>query len=143
MGEVELRLLGPMSLKVDGLPVPLGPARQRPVLAALAVDAGRPVRVDVLIGRLKVVTRMFRRQQADNFVVVQSGDEILIRRTDDTTVRFTVDHVDRVPKTQFPTDDVYGDTADPELRLITCGGAFDHDAHSYRDNVIVYAVMAA
>jgi DNA-binding SARP family transcriptional activator len=52
MGEVELRLLGPMSLKVDGRSVPLGPARQRTVLAALAVDAGSPVRVDVLIGRV-------------------------------------------------------------------------------------------
>jgi hypothetical protein len=27
-----------------------------------------------------------------------------------------------------------------ELRLITCGGAFDRAARGYRDNVIVYAV---
>jgi sortase (surface protein transpeptidase) len=70
------------------------------------------------------------------------GDEILIQRTDGTTARFTVRKVDEVPKAQFPTDAVYGDTAGPELRLITCGGSFDRTAHSYRDSVIVYAVPA-
>lgn len=68
-----------------------------------------------------------------------TGDEILIRRTDNTTARFTVTRVDQVPKTHFPTEDVYGDTTGPELRLITCGGTFDRTAHRYRDNVVVYA----
>lgn len=71
-----------------------------------------------------------------------AGDEILIRRTDDTTVRFTVTRVDQVPKNRFPTDEVYGDTTGPELRLITCGGVFDRNTHHYRDNVIVYAVLS-
>ncbi|HEX2134216.1 MAG TPA: class F sortase [Actinophytocola sp.] len=70
---------------------------------------------------------------------LEPGDEVLVRRTDDT-VRFTVRRVDQVPKTEFPADAVYGDTPGPELRLITCGGAFDEDAGSYRDNVIVYAL---
>ena len=70
------------------------------------------------------------------------GDEVLVRRTDNTTVRFTVTRVDQVSKRRFPTEEVYGNTEEPELRLITCGGSFDHDAHSYRDNVIVYAVLA-
>src|SRR5688500_13576577 len=52
MREVLLRLLGPMELRVDGPSVPLGPARQRTVLAGLAVDAGRPVPVEVLIERV-------------------------------------------------------------------------------------------
>jgi DNA-binding SARP family transcriptional activator/tetratricopeptide (TPR) repeat protein len=52
MREVRLRLLGPMELRVDGRGVPLGPARQRTVLAALAVDAGRPVPVETLIDRV-------------------------------------------------------------------------------------------
>ena len=71
-----------------------------------------------------------------------TGDEILIRRTDNTTARFTVTRVDRVPKNRFPTEEVYGNTDDPELRLITCGGTFDGNAHHYRDNVIVYAVLS-
>jgi sortase (surface protein transpeptidase) len=70
------------------------------------------------------------------------GDEVLIRRTDATTARFTVTRVDEVSKKRFPTNEVYGDTDGPELRLITCGGTFDHNAHSYRDNVIIYATLA-
>ena len=69
------------------------------------------------------------------------GDEVLVERADGSTVRFTVRRVDQVPKTEFPTDEVYGDTDGPELRLITCGGSFDEGADSYRDNIIVYAAM--
>ena len=38
------------------------------------------------------------------------------------------------------TGEVYGPTTGPELRLITCGGAFDRAAGSYLDNVVVWAV---
>lgn len=69
------------------------------------------------------------------------GDEVLIGRTDGTTARFTVTRADQVSKKHFPTNEVYGNTDGPELRLITCGGSFDHDAHSYRDNVIIYATL--
>jgi hypothetical protein len=70
---------------------------------------------------------------------LQPGDEVLVGRTDGATMRFVVRKVDQIAKNQFPTEAVYGDTAGPELRLITCGGTFDKAAHSYRDNVIVYA----
>jgi sortase (surface protein transpeptidase) len=68
-----------------------------------------------------------------------SGDRVSVSRRDGSTARFVVTRVDRVSKDAFPTDAVYGNTAGPELRLITCGGDFDHTAHNYRDNVIVYA----
>jgi LPXTG-site transpeptidase (sortase) family protein len=70
------------------------------------------------------------------------GDEVRVSRTDGTTARFTVTKVDQVSKKDFPTDQVYGDVTDAELRLITCGGTFDHNAHSYEDNIIVYATYA-
>jgi sortase (surface protein transpeptidase) len=69
------------------------------------------------------------------------GDKISIARKDGSTARFEVTRVDQVPKEAFPTDAVYDNTVDPELRLITCGGSFDHAAHNYRDNVIVYAAL--
>ena len=47
-----LRLLGPVQLWAGDRQVDLGPARQRTVLAALAVDAGTPVSLDTLIGRV-------------------------------------------------------------------------------------------
>ena len=67
------------------------------------------------------------------------GDTAVVRRSDGTPVRFTAYRVERFSKSAFPTADVYGNTAGPELRLITCGGDFDRAAHSYRDNVVVFA----
>jgi sortase (surface protein transpeptidase) len=69
------------------------------------------------------------------------GDQVMVTRQDGTVLKFSVTKVDRVAKTAFPTDAVYGPTKDPELRLLTCGGKFDHAAHSYVDNVIVYAKL--
>jgi sortase (surface protein transpeptidase) len=70
------------------------------------------------------------------------GDKIAVARKDGSTANFVVTKVDRVPKDTFPTDAVYGNTLDPELRLITCGGSFDREARSYRDNIIVFATLA-
>ncbi len=70
------------------------------------------------------------------------GDEIDIERSDGQKLKFVVDHKDEVPKEQFPTEAVYGNTDKPQLRLITCGGAFDHAVQSYKDNNIVYANLA-
>jgi DNA-binding SARP family transcriptional activator/tetratricopeptide (TPR) repeat protein len=49
---VELRLLGPVELSVRGRTTEIGPPQRRSVLAALAVDTGRPVAADVLIKRV-------------------------------------------------------------------------------------------
>lgn len=72
---------------------------------------------------------------------LRPGDAIDIARVDGGTLHFEVSTVDQIAKAAFPTEAVYGDTAGPELRLITCGGSFDRTAHSYRDNIIVYAVL--
>jgi sortase (surface protein transpeptidase) len=72
---------------------------------------------------------------------LEEGDEVLVDRADGTAARFTVTAVDRYPKDDFPTDQVYGPAPRPELRLITCGGEFDPDARSYRDNVVVSAAL--
>ncbi|ONI85885.1 class F sortase [Actinosynnema sp. ALI-1.44] len=69
------------------------------------------------------------------------GDEIAVSRQDGKTAQFKVTHVEQIAKREFPTDKVYGDTHGSELRLITCGGQFDHAAHSYKDNIIVYATL--
>ncbi|MFI8228357.1 AfsR/SARP family transcriptional regulator [Streptomyces sp. NPDC085900] len=49
---LRLCLSGPVEVLVREAPVDLGPPQRRAVLAALAVDAGRPVPVDVLIDRI-------------------------------------------------------------------------------------------
>jgi len=69
---------------------------------------------------------------------VEAGDQVLVERADGVTVVYAVDRVEEVDKDAFPTAQVYGPTVGAELRLITCGGAFDPDVRSYEDNVIVF-----
>ena len=70
---------------------------------------------------------------------LSSGDQILVDRADGTTATFVTRRVEQHAKDAFPTHAVYGDTPDPQLRLVTCGGQFDYKDRRYLDNVIVYA----
>jgi hypothetical protein len=70
---------------------------------------------------------------------LEAGDRIEVVRGG-KTVRFTVVSTAWYPKTKFPTEQVYGPTPDRQLRLITCGGVFNHTLRSYKDNLVVYAV---
>ncbi|MFG1644341.1 class F sortase [Amycolatopsis sp. NPDC049252] len=74
---------------------------------------------------------------------LRSGEQVRVGRSDGRTAVFTVYRVDRYAKAAFPTDEVYGDTAEPELRLITCGGAFDRSSGNYLDNVVAFAKLTA
>ncbi|MEV0404053.1 class F sortase [Actinoallomurus sp. NPDC050550] len=73
---------------------------------------------------------------------LRPGDRIQVTDAKGRVVAFTVDRVRSYPKTEFPTKDVYGATPDPQLRLITCGGAFDPASGHYRRDVVVYASLA-
>lgn len=73
---------------------------------------------------------------------MRSGDRIYVRRSDGSMVLFRVTAVNSYLKDHFPTQDVYGPTPDPELRLITCGGAFDSTTGHYLSNIVVYATEA-
>lgn len=70
---------------------------------------------------------------------LERGAKVHLTRADDSTVAFEVYRVERYAKDDFPTATVYGNTAGPELRLITCGGEFDTAVGHYRDNTVVYA----
>ncbi len=72
---------------------------------------------------------------------LKAGDGIFVKRADGTTVEFRVTKVQEYLKDQFPTQDVYGPTPDAELRLITCGGAFDPVTRHYLSNIVVYATQ--
>lgn len=69
---------------------------------------------------------------------LRPGDEIRVSRTDGTTVVFTVDRGTLYDKNRFPTLEVYGNTAGPELRLITCDG-YDPETGLFDDNYVIYA----
>jgi hypothetical protein len=70
------------------------------------------------------------------------GDEVTIDRADGVVVMFRVIRVAEYRKTRFPTDEVYGSTDGAELRMITCGGRFDGNTHSYENNIVVFARMS-
>jgi Sortase domain len=67
------------------------------------------------------------------------GDVVRVRRADGTTLRFTVEGVHQYPKAALPRAAVFGPVPYPALRLVTCGGTFDHRRRSYRDNLVVDA----
>lgn len=67
------------------------------------------------------------------------GAEILVAREDGSQVRFLVERVAAFPTDAFPTEQVYGASTDPVLRLITCGGRFNLAQRRYSTNVIAFA----
>ena len=71
---------------------------------------------------------------------LKKGAEVSVLRKDGSTATFVVDSVARYSKDDFPTAKVYGDTKGrAELRLITCGGAFDQSTGHYVDNIVAFA----
>jgi uncharacterized protein DUF4397/sortase family protein len=74
--------------------------------------------------------------------LLRAGDGVAVRTAAGTVLHYRVLTVKRYPKGAFPAGAVYAATPDSELRLITCGGAFDAARHSYLDNVVVSAVPA-
>jgi sortase (surface protein transpeptidase) len=72
---------------------------------------------------------------------VREGDRVEVR-TGGKTLAFTVYRTTMVAKDAFPAGEVFGHTDSPELRLITCGGDFDHAARSYKGNTLVFAKIS-
>jgi hypothetical protein len=67
-----------------------------------------------------------------------AGATVEVHRDDDTTAVYVIDRVERYAKYAFPTEAVYGPTPDSQIRLITCGGVFDHGAQSYEENIVAF-----
>ena len=70
---------------------------------------------------------------------LKTGDKIGVERADGTTARFEVTRRETFSKRRFPTGEVYGASATPQLILITCGGKYDADRRYYDANVVVWA----
>jgi LPXTG-site transpeptidase (sortase) family protein len=78
-----------------------------------------------------------------NLKKMRTGDRITVVLKDGKSAVFSVDSVQTVAKTQFPTSSVYGNVDHPALRLITCGGVRAGDGSGYTDNVVVYASLVS
>ncbi|WP_434588239.1 class F sortase [Streptomyces sp. A5-4] len=73
-----------------------------------------------------------------NLGMLKPGNTVRVTREDGRTAVFTVDSVRTYEKAKFPDKEVYGAARRPELRLLTCGGAFDSKA-GYAANVVAFA----
>ncbi|WSJ87895.1 class F sortase [Streptomyces sp. NBC_01304] len=70
------------------------------------------------------------------------GDVIEVDREDGRTALFTVESVALHEGSAFPDAQVYGNSSRPELRVITCGGAYSRAAGGYLANTVVYARLS-
>ncbi|MEV7280491.1 class F sortase [Streptomyces sp. NPDC093111] len=70
---------------------------------------------------------------------LQKGQHVEVERFDGRVVVFEIYGIEVYAKNDFPVQ-VYADTGEPELRVITCGGGYSR-AHGYDGNVVVYARM--
>jgi hypothetical protein len=69
---------------------------------------------------------------------LEKGAVIEVDRRDGGVAVFTVDAVEVYDAKDFPDEKVYGASARPELRVITCGGGWSRGT-GYRGNVVVFA----
>ncbi|MFG2677580.1 class F sortase [Streptomyces sp. NPDC048392] len=69
---------------------------------------------------------------------LKKGSTIEVDRRDGGIAVFTVDAVEVYAADDFPDERVYGAADRPELRVITCGGAYSRTT-GYQGNVVVYA----
>jgi sortase (surface protein transpeptidase) len=70
---------------------------------------------------------------------LRPGDMVYVTRGDHRTAVFRTSSVALYPQGDFPTKQVYGATARPTLRLVTCGGQFDPQSGHYLDRIIAFA----
>ncbi len=67
------------------------------------------------------------------------GDPVEVELADGTVVAYVVDRVERIAKEELPVEQLFARDGAPVLTLVTCGGDFDREARSYRENVVVTA----
>jgi LPXTG-site transpeptidase (sortase) family protein len=73
---------------------------------------------------------------------LRPGDRIMVTRADKSVITFTVQRLQQVQKSNFPSNLVYGEVLDyASLRLVTCGGDFNRRTGHYVSNVIAFARM--
>lgn len=74
---------------------------------------------------------------------LEKGDRVEVMRKDGIKTVFEVTRIGSFPKDSFPTDAVYSQPDNSQLRLITCGGDYDKASNRYLSNVIVWAEIVS
>jgi LPXTG-site transpeptidase (sortase) family protein len=72
---------------------------------------------------------------------LEPGDAVGVDLADGTSVDYRVTLVERISKDELPVDRLFARDGAPRLTMVTCGGDFDREARSYRENVVVTAEL--
>ncbi len=76
-----------------------------------------------------------------NLSKLKANDILSISREDGTIVQFSVTQIVQYDQDNFNTEEVYGNIDFAGLRVITCGGTFNHITGHYSKNTVVFATM--
>ncbi|MFE9907400.1 class F sortase [Streptomyces clavifer] len=128
-----------MRLALDAAGALQPPPDNNPVLAGWYAGGTPPGSVGAAITAGHVDTRLGP-GVFQELGFVREGATVEIVRADLTTAVFTVYAVEVYDKGSFPDKKVYGASARPELRVITCGGDYSKKT-GYRSNVVVFAAL--
>ncbi|WP_434092742.1 class F sortase [Streptomyces clavifer] len=128
-----------MRLALDAAGALQPPPDNNPVLAGWYAGGTAPGSVGTAITAGHVDTRLGP-GVFQELGFVREGATVEIIRADLTTAVFTVYAVEVYDKGSFPDKKVYGASARPELRVITCGGDYSKKT-GYRSNVVVFAAL--
>ncbi len=74
-----------------------------------------------------------------NLVDLEPGERFTIER-DGEDLEYVVESVIDYDKWELPISDLFNESGEERLILITCGGAFNPDIASYEDNTVVVAL---
>ena len=74
---------------------------------------------------------------------LQPGNQIMIGEGNAGVLTFVVQRVEEYPKATFPISAVFGPVPGAQLRVVTCGGAFDSQTRHYLSNIVVYATYVS
>lgn len=69
-----------------------------------------------------------------------TGAIVSVRQADGVVRNYRLAGKRQLVKSALDREDLFRTTGPPRLALITCGGAYDKATHSYRDNLILYAL---
>ena len=70
---------------------------------------------------------------------LKPGDRVEVVMDDGAKLHFTVTGVYEIQKHELPAEELFRKDGAPVLNLITCGGTFNPEKHSYNANVVVTA----
>lgn len=78
-----------------------------------------------------------------NLSRLKPGDMIKVTLSDGSHPTFQVYSTATYPKSDFPSERVYGASSFPALNLVTCAGQYDKAAGGYLSNLVVFSKLAS